>query len=112
MDVEFAIPLQSDARYDDRLYIGGLPVDVTQEEIRERFAPFGTILEIVLSRHDPTQQAVSGFVQYEQPNSAMKAKQDMNGMVWPVSNGEERTINVNYARKQSRDGGSRPPRRQ
>ena len=59
------------------LYVRKLKVEVTEEQLREKFEPFGKIERIKKIKD-------YGFVHYENREDAVKAMEELNGV---VSNG-------------------------
>jgi len=64
-----------------RLYIGSIPLDITQAQIEALFSPFGHILKVDWSQHDtvPTMSKGYCFVWYSDPASSILALEHMNG---------------------------------
>jgi cold-inducible RNA-binding protein len=85
-----------------KLFVGGLPYSVTDDELQELFAPFGTVAsaKVIIDRETNRSKGF-GFVEFENDDEAKAAidglhDSDMGG----------RKIAVNEARpKQPREGG-------
>ena len=56
------------------LYVRKLKVEVTEEQLREKFEPFGKIERIKKIKD-------YGFVHYENREDAVKAMEELNGVV-------------------------------
>ncbi|PWA78576.1 poly(A) binding protein 7 [Artemisia annua] len=67
-----------DAKYTN-LYIKNLELDITQDVLEQTFAKFGKILSLVIARDDDGVSKGFGFVNFENPNDARKAVEEMNG---------------------------------
>lgn len=78
-----------------KLFIGSLPYDLTEDELREAFAPFGEVrsVRIVVDR-DTGRSKGFGFVEYTSDDAATKAVEEMNG-----SSLKGRSIVVDKARE-------------
>lgn len=63
-----------------KLYVGSLPYSVTEDELRELFAPFGTIESIrIISDKYTGQSKGFGFVEMATEEDAQKAIEGANG---------------------------------
>ncbi|VEL41111.1 unnamed protein product [Protopolystoma xenopodis] len=64
----------------NRVYVGSIAYDIREEMLKQSFMPFGPIRTISMS-WDPATQKHKGFafVEYEYPESAMLAIEQMNG---------------------------------
>ncbi|KAK3104914.1 hypothetical protein FSP39_013101 [Pinctada imbricata] len=62
------------------LFVGNLEKDISNEELRERFSKFGTILDIDVKR----QGAISAyaFVQFTDISSVVKVLRELEGEIW------------------------------
>lgn len=86
-----------------KLYVGGLPYEVTQEELQELFAKAGTVESAVVIMDKFTGNSKGfGFVEMATEEEAQKAIETFDGHELGG-----RTIKVNEARPMS----ERPPRR-
>ena len=84
-----------------KIYVGNLPFDVTEEELRSEFAAFGQ-LESVSVITDKYSGRARGFAFVEMPSvsEGQAAIAGMNGKVL-----KDRTLTVNAARPRSEDRG-------
>lgn len=81
-----------------KLFIGGLAWHTTDEKLREGFAPFGTVEEVVVAKdRDTTRSRGFGFVRYAQQEDAEKAIAGMNQVEF-----DGRIIRVDYANPSNR----------
>ncbi|XP_076924656.1 polyadenylate-binding protein 7-like, partial [Bidens hawaiensis] len=62
------------------LYIKNLESDLTEEILENSFAKFGKIVSLVIARDENGLSKGFGFVNYESPDDARKAVEDMNGL--------------------------------
>ena len=86
-----------------KLYIGNLAFGVTQEMLKEAFAPFGTVEEAtVVSDRETGRSRGFGFVTFTNDADADKAITEMNGKEI-----EGRAIKVSEARPPGEGGGGR-----
>jgi RNA recognition motif-containing protein len=85
-----------------KLYVGNLPFTVTEEAVRNLFAPHGTVEKISLINDRETGRP-RGFGFVEMSNSdASRAMQALNGQDL-----EGRALKINEAQERPRSGGSR-----
>jgi RNA recognition motif-containing protein len=100
----------------NKLYVGNLSYNTGDQELREAFAPYGSVqsASVVIDR-DSGQSRGFGFVEYGSSAEAQQAVDAMNGMLV-----DGRTLNVNIARPREEGrggggggggGGGRPQRR-
>ena len=84
------------------IYVGNLPFDATEDEVRELFAGYGQVTAVTLIKDKFTGQARGfGFVEMGNVAEAQKAIQELNGK--PFKN---RNMVVNPARpREERTGG-------
>lgn len=71
------------ANNDDRytnLYMKNLDDDITEELIKLKFSRFGSIISVKIMKTDDGTSKGFGFVSFQNPESAKKAKEAMNGM--------------------------------
>ncbi|KAI3512166.1 hypothetical protein L1887_19397 [Cichorium endivia] len=68
-----------DAKYTN-LYIKNLDLDITEEILDQTFSKFGKIVSLVISRDENGVSRGFGFVNFENPDDARKAAEDMNGL--------------------------------
>ncbi|KXK56081.1 MAG: RNA-binding protein [Chlorobi bacterium] len=76
------------------IYVGNLAFAVTDQELREAFEPYGTVVSasIVMDRETGRSRGF-GFVEMEQNEDGQRAIQEMNGKEW-----RGRSLTVNEAR--------------
>ena len=85
-----------------KLYVGNLPFTVTEEAVRNLFAPHGTVEKISLINDRETGRP-RGFGFVEMSNSdASRAMQALNGQDL-----EGRALKLNEAQERPRSGGAR-----
>ena len=86
-----------------RLYVGGLPYETTDDELKELFSEAGTVesAKVVTDRYSGRSRGF-GFVEMTNDDEATKAIESMNGKQIG-----ERTITVNEAKPmgERREGG-------
>lgn len=83
------------------IYVGNLPFQCSEEEIRELFEPFGTVNSVKLvSDRETGKPRGFGFVEMD-PEEAAAAIEQLNG-----TNLKDRPLRINEARERT----SRPPR--
>jgi len=65
-----------------RVYVGSISFELREDTVRQSFFPFGPIKSITMS-WDPITQKHKGFafVEYELPEAAQLALEQMNGVV-------------------------------
>ncbi len=87
-----------------KIYVGNLPYEVTEEELRQKFGAFGgvTSVNIVKDKYSGRPRGF-GFVEMSSVSQGQAAIAGLNGKVL-----KEQTLNVNAARppSDSRGGGS------
>ena len=85
-----------------KLYVGNLPFTVTEEAVRNLFAPHGTVEKISLINDRETGRPRGfGFVEMSS-SDASKAMQALNGKDF-----DGRALKINEAQERPRTGGSR-----
>ncbi|KAK3147642.1 hypothetical protein QOZ80_3BG0285010 [Eleusine coracana subsp. coracana] len=62
------------------LYMKNLDDDMTEELIKLKFSQFGSIVSVKIMRRDDGSSMGFGFVSFQSPDSAKKAKEAMNGL--------------------------------
>ena len=84
-----------------KLYVGGLSFDTTDDGLRAFFDGEGTVesATVITDRYSGRSRGF-GFVEMSTSAEANKAIEDLNGKML-----DGRTITVNEARPQSREGG-------
>lgn len=82
-----------------KLYVGNLSYSVTQEQLQELFAQYGTVVEATV-----IESKGFGFVQFDTPEAAEKAKEALNGQEF-----QSRALKIDNARppKKREQSGSR-----
>lgn len=85
-----------------KLYIGGLSYDTTEDSLKNAFAECGTVVSasIIMDRATSRSRGF-GFIEMSSDEEAEKAIATWNGKEF-----EGRTLTVNEARPQRKDGGS------
>jgi len=90
-----------------KLYVGNLSYNITEDEIKDAFAPFGEVQSVKIITDAATGRSKGfGFVEMANDEDADKAITSLNGTTVM-----ERAINVSEARPQTERGGrggSRP----
>ena len=99
----------------NKLFVGSLSYSVTDQELNDMFAEFGTVLSAkVITDRDSGQSKGFGFVEF---SNAEEAKKAIDAMAGKEVGGRQLTVNVAKPmgdRPANRGGGSgagRPPRR-
>ncbi|CAL9195303.1 unnamed protein product [Musa hybrid cultivar] len=64
---------------DKSIYVGGLPYDCTQEDLRRAFDLYGAIVDVKIINDRQVGGKCYGFVTFRNPRSAVDAIMDMNG---------------------------------
>ena len=92
-----------------KIYVGNLPFEVTEEELRQEFVAFGEVesVSIITDKYSGRPRGF-GFVEMPSVSEGQAAITGLNGKTL-----KERTLNVNAARPRSDDrgGGSYGDRR-
>ena len=80
-----------------KIYVGNLPFDAPEEEIRDLFEPFGDVISVklILDRETGRPRGF-GFVEMEDGSSAESAIQALNGS---QMGGRNLTVNEAHERK-------------
>ena len=85
-----------------KLYVGNLPFTVTEDAVRNLFAPHGTVEKIsLINDRDTGRPRGFGFVEMSD-SDASRAMQALNGQDM-----EGRALKINEAQDRPRSGGSR-----
>ena len=85
-----------------KLYVGNLPFTVTEEAVRNLFAPHGTVEKIsLINDRDTGRPRGFGFVEMSD-SDASRALQALNGQDM-----DGRALKINEAQERPRSGGSR-----
>ena len=80
------------------IYVGNLPYEASEEEVRRAFAAFGRVTSITLIKDSDTGRPRGfGFVEMPDPTEAQKAIRGLNGTQF-----QERSLVVNPARPRSK----------
>lgn len=86
-----------------RIFVGGLPYNIEEGEVREHFEKFGTVASVnIITDKMSGRSKGFGFVEMENDEEANKAMSGMNGL---ELDGKKLTVNVAEERK-PREGGS------
>jgi RNA recognition motif-containing protein len=86
-----------------KLYVGGLPYSITEQQLLELFAQHGTVASAkVITDKFTGQSRGFGFVEMSTPEEAQKAISALNGTQLGG-----RSLTVNEAKPQEKDGGGR-----
>jgi RNA recognition motif-containing protein len=86
-----------------KLYVGSLPYETTDDQLREIFTPYGTVTSAkVITDRLTNKSRGFGFVEMSTAEEAQKAIDGLNG-----SRYENRTLVVNEARPKEGRGGGR-----
>ncbi len=84
-----------------RIYVGNLSYDVTEDELRQQFTPFGEVTAVTIPMdRDSGRSKGFGFVEMPSKTKAEAAITGLNGKSL-----KERTLSVNEARPRT-EGGS------
>jgi cold-inducible RNA-binding protein len=84
-----------------KIYVGNLPFELTEEELRQEFAAFGEVesASIITDKYSGRPRGF-GFVEMPSVSEGQAAITGLNGKTL-----KERTLNVNTARPRSDDRG-------
>lgn len=86
------------------IYVGNLPFSASEEEVRSKFEPFGTVHSVkLISDRDTGRPRGFGFVEMDQ-GSAQKAIQELNGK---DMGGRPLRVNEAQERQPRQQGGGR-----
>ncbi len=84
-----------------RIYVGNLPYDVTEDELKQQFAAFGEVTSVsILTDRDSGRSRGYGFVDMPDREQAESAILALNGKKY-----KERPLTVNEARPRAEVGG-------
>ncbi|KAJ8532786.1 hypothetical protein K7X08_015675 [Anisodus acutangulus] len=61
------------------LFIKNLDLDISEEHLREKCSEFGKIISLVIAKDENGGSKGFGYVNFENPNDARRAMEDMNG---------------------------------
>ncbi|MBI4115542.1 MAG: RNA-binding protein [Candidatus Omnitrophica bacterium] len=89
-----------------KLYVGNLSFQATQEEVTELFQAFGEVanVSLVTDRYSGRSRGFA-FVEMANEEAATKAREGLNGKPF-----KERNLTVDWARPEGQGGGSGPRR--
>lgn len=92
-----------------KLFVGNLAPEVSEQELRDAFSPYGPVVETVILRNSDGTSRGSGFVRYQSMEVAQAAIEALNGRV--DLRGRFLTVSLaeNSRDKQRRKGGPDPP---
>jgi RNA recognition motif-containing protein len=86
-----------------RLYVGNLPYDVTEDELKQQFSPFGNVTDVSIPKDkDSGRSKGFGFVDMPNQSEAEAAIAAMSGKQF-----RERALTVSEARPREEGGGRR-----
>src|SRR5512133_2636218 len=92
-----------------KLFVGNLSFDLTENDLQDAFAAFGTVVEANLMMDRTTGRPRGfGFVTMSTPEEAEKAIQGLNGK---ELGGRALTVNIARPREERPPGGGGGPRR-
>ncbi|MBD3180865.1 RNA-binding protein [Candidatus Poribacteria bacterium] len=87
----------------NKLYVGNLNFDTTDQQLEEAFSQYGEVVSAVVIRDRDTDRSRGfGFVEFSQEEDAQKAKEAMNG-----TDLDGRMLKVDDAREPRSRGGGR-----
>jgi len=92
-----------------KIYVGNLPYEVTEEELRQEFQAFGEVTSVnIITDKYSGQPKGFGFIEMASVSEGQAAITGLNGKAL-----KDRTLNVNAARppSENRGGGSYGDRR-
>jgi RNA recognition motif-containing protein len=61
------------------LYVKNIDPDVTEEMLTQKFSEFGKITNLIVMKDENDQPKGFGFINFENPDDAKKAVEEMNG---------------------------------
>ena len=89
----------------NKLYVGNLSFETTENDLQDAFAAFGTVTESNLMMDRATSRSRGfGFVTMSTPEEAQKAIESLNGQ---ELGGRTLTVNVARPREERPGGGNR-----
>lgn len=69
MEVKPAISKEEIAKQPEKIFIGGIPVYLSDKKVRKHFEKYGTILEFQIIKDQTTRRSRGfGFVRFEDPD--------------------------------------------
>lgn len=91
-----------------KIYLGNLSYSISEDELRQALAPFGTVTSVAIIKDKATGQSKGfGFVEMANGSEAKAAIEGLNGTML-----KGRTVVVNEARPRPDAGRPSYPRRQ
>jgi cold-inducible RNA-binding protein len=94
----------------NKLFVGNLSFNTTENDLQDAFAAHGTVVEANLMMDRATGRPRGfGFVTMNTPEEAQKAIEALNGA---QMDGRALTVNVARPREERSGGGGRGPRRE
>lgn len=85
----------------NKLFVGNLNYRTMEHQLRDAFGEFGEVVNAtVVVDHMTGQSRGFGFVEYQTPNGAEKARESLDGSML-----DGRAINVSVARERRSGGG-------
>lgn len=95
---------------ENKLFVGNLAYEITDNDLLEAFSEHGTVLEAVVMQDRATGRSRGfAFVTMSTPEEAQKAIEGMHGA---DLRGRSLTVNVARPREDRAGGGGRSPRRE
>ena len=89
----------------NKLFVGGLSWDTSDDGLREAFEQFGQVTEAkVITERDSGRSRGFGFVTFNEADDAQKAMEEMDGK---ELDGRSVRVNEAHERKQGGGGGGR-----
>jgi len=86
-----------------KLYVGNLPYNTSEDDLRNLFSPFGNVDSVaVITDRDTGRSKGFGFVEFGDDNEARNAIQGLSGQEFGG-----RALTVNEARPKTGGGGGR-----
>ncbi len=80
MDQDETTDVQEEAVADARLFVGGLAWAATDEDLKQAFEPYGTVVSCAVITNKETGRSKGfGFVEFETVDEASKAKEALDG---------------------------------
>lgn len=87
---------------ENKLFVGGLSFETTEDDLRNMFSHYGTVQEVVIIKDRETRRSKGfGFVTFEDSLSAKNAAQELDG-----KEADGRKLKVNEARPREPRGGN------
>jgi len=84
-----------------KMYVGNIPYNATEEDLRELFSPYGEIVSLkIIQDQDTGRSKGFGFIEMAEEKDARKAIEELNGKDFM-----EKTLKVSEAKPQQKQGG-------